>query len=214
MNDLDAPNSISSLVWRAYGDHGVLIELGDLASVHALYRAIRSQDFVEECVPGAQTLYVQPRDPAMSHGALVREIEGLARSSPATSEMSTRVHLVAVTYDGIDLHDVATLTGLSVAEVIRRHAEPTYTVAFLGFSRAFPYLVGLDATLIVPRLASPRPSVPGGSVGMGAGFTGIYPASTPGGWRLLGRTADVFFDERREPPSALCVGDAVRFRAV
>lgn len=206
--------SMSPLAWRSYGERGVLIELGDLASVHALYEVVRVSGLVDECVPGAETLFVQPRDLATSSAVLMRQIEALASLPIVTSARPARMHTVDVIYDGVDLPDVATLTGLSVAEVVRRHAEPTYTVAFLGFSRAFPYLVGLDPVLIVPRLASPRPSVPAGSVGMGAGFTGIYPASTPGGWRLLGRTAEVFFDERREPPSVLAPGDGVRFRAM
>ena len=202
------------LKWRPYGERGVLIALDELASVHSLYRAVRSGDFVEECVPGAQTLFVRQRDAAMSNGALVRAIEELAASTSTHVAPPTRTHHVDVVYDGVDLHDVAILTGLSVAELVRRHVAPTYIVAFLGFSRAFPYLVGLDRLLVVPRLASPRSSVPAGSVGMGAGFTGIYPASTPGGWRLLGHTDAVFFDENREPPSRLSPGDAVVFRAV
>lgn len=125
-----------------------------------------------------------------------------------------RVHIIDVKYDGIDLGGVAEIVGCSVDEVVRRHCAPTYTVAFLGFSRSFPYLVGLDPTIIVPRLASPRTSVPAGSVGMGAGFTGIYPASSPGGWRLLGHTDEQFFDENSDPPSSLAPGDLVRFRPV
>ncbi len=211
---MEDPSIDGELIWRPYGEHGVLIALDGLASVHALYRIVRSCGFVEECVPGAQTLFVRQRDRSMSNGTLIREIERLARVPTEHVAPSTRTHHVEVIYDGADLDDVAALAGLSVDEVVRRHTSPTYTVAFLGFSRAFPYLVGLDPTIVAPRLESPRPSVPAGSVGMGAGFTGIYPASTPGGWRLLGRTNAVFFHENREPPSLLAPGDAVVFRSV
>lgn len=204
----------SDLVWRPYGEGGVLIECRDLHEVHALFRAVRGSDLVEECVPGAQTLYVQPRNPATSSAELVRLIASLPRNSTSFGSAERPLHVVDVVYDGVDLNDIAALTRLSVEEVIRRHTAPTYMVAFLGFSRAFPYLVGLDPALVVPRLVSPRPSVPAGSIAMGAGFTGIYPASTPGGWRLLGRSRVVCFDESRDPPGLLAPGDRVRFEAV
>ena len=210
----EGPRWFDSLTWRPYGEHGVLIEVGALSRVHALYRSVRGSDVVAECVPGAETLFIRPSNPALSHSDLLREVIRLAALPSEPLQGHQRTHHVDVVYDGIDLCDVAELAGLTVADVVRRHCEPTYTVAFLGFSRAFPYLSGLDPLLIVPRLSSPRPRVPSGSVGMGAGFTGIYPASTPGGWRLLGRTADVFFDETREPPSVLAPGDLLRFRAV
>lgn len=195
--------------WRPYGDHGALIELESLAEVHALHRSVQHSQLAVECVPGAITLYVKALDERMSAAALVELVFGLPPRDLVVSEI--RTHSIAVVYDGDDLADVARLTDLSVDEVIARHAAPTYTVAFLGFSRSFPYLVGLDPQLVVPRLPSPRTSVPAGSVGMGAGFTGIYPAASPGGWRLLGRTDDVVFNETNDPPSVLRPGDLVRF---
>ncbi len=204
----------TDFTWRPYGEHGVLIECRDLNEVHGLFRKVRGSGLVEECVPGAETLFVRPRDPATSSAELVRRITSLPAKSDGFGDVERPLHVVDVVYDGVDLDDVAALTGLSVEEVIRRHAAPTYTVAFLGFSRAFPYLVGLDPQLIVPRLESPRSSVPAGSIAMGAGFTGIYPASTPGGWRLLGRSSAAFFDESRDPPGLLSPGDRVRFREV
>lgn len=215
MDESPSHNGASTgLAWRPYGEHGVLIECHDLKEVHALFRSVCGSDLVEECVPGAQTLFVRPRDPATSSAELVHRITSLPAKSDSFGDGERPLHVVDVVYDGVDLDDVAALTAMSVEEVVRRHAAPTYTVAFLGFSRAFPYLVGLDPALVVPRLESPRPSVPAGSVAMGAGFTGIYPASTPGGWRLLGRSRVTLFDEGRDPPGLLAPGDRVRFQAV
>ncbi|WP_162825571.1 carboxyltransferase domain-containing protein, partial [Escherichia coli] len=61
-----------------------------------------------------------------------------------------------VRYNGEDLADVAELTGLSIEEVIRRHTESEFTVAFCGFAPGFGYLVGGDPALHVPRRQSPR----------------------------------------------------------
>jgi KipI family sensor histidine kinase inhibitor len=94
---------------------------------------------------------------------------------------------------------------------VARHTAPLYRVAFLGFMPGFPYLTGLDPALAVPRLERPRVLVPKGSVAIGAGQAGIYACESPGGWRLLGRTAAVLFDAGREEPSLLRIGDAVRF---
>ena len=42
---------------------------------------------------------------------------------------------------------------------------------------------GLPERLATPRRAEPRLAVPAGSVGIGGGQTGIYPATSPGGWQ-------------------------------
>jgi biotin-dependent carboxylase-like uncharacterized protein len=119
-----------------------------------------------------------------------------------------------VVYDGPDLAEVAELTGLTVAEVITRHQAAEYRVGWLGFSPGFAYLTGLDPLLAtVPRLASPRLAVPAGSVAIAGGLAAVYPAASPGGWRLLGRTEAVLWDPGRDPPAALAPGTRVRFRA-
>jgi KipI family sensor histidine kinase inhibitor len=95
--------------------------------------------------------------------------------------------------------------------VVRRHTAPEYTVAFLGFSPGFPYLVGLDPALEVPRRDTPRTSIPAGSVGLAGGQTGIYPTASPGGWQLIGRTEVTLFDPDRHPPALLGPGSRLRF---
>ena len=210
---MDEPSEHSAtLSWHHYGERGVLLELPSLEQVHAYNRAVRASGLAAECVPGAQTLYVEWLDAAMSANELVRQIT-LLPTVPAEPEF-IGIHIIDVIYDGADLDDIADLAGLSVHEVVARHSAPTYTVAFLGFSRSFPYLAGLDPALIVSRLASPRTLVTAGSVGMGAGFTGIYPAASPGGWRLLGHTEAMLFDATLDPPSVLATGDQVRFRPI
>jgi KipI family sensor histidine kinase inhibitor len=84
----------------------------------------------------------------------------------------------------------------------------------LGFAPGFPYLLGLDPALHVPRRAEPRVRVAAGSVAIGGAQTGIYPCELPGGWQLIGRTDLVLFDTARDPPNALAPGDRVRFVAV
>lgn len=110
-----------------------------------------------------------------------------------------------------DLKEVARVHGLSCEEVVALHSAPLYEVVMLGFMPGFPYLEGLDARLATPRLASPRLSVPAGSVGIGGNQTGIYPAASPGGWRLIGRTPLSLFNPAMCPPCLLSPGARIRF---
>ena len=68
------------------------------------------------------------------------------------------------------------------------HSATIYRVFMLGFVPGFAYLGVVDARIAMPRQATPRVRVPTGSVGIAGVQTGIYPAETPGGWQLIGRT--------------------------
>ncbi|MGE5676104.1 MAG: 5-oxoprolinase subunit PxpB [Mycobacterium leprae] len=112
---------------------------------------------------------------------------------------------------GPDLIAVAEHAHMSATEVIQRHTAPTYRVYCLGFSPGFPYLGGLDPAIATPRLADPRVSVPGGSVGIAGNQTGVYPAPSPGGWQLIGRTPAHLFDPEATAPAMVEPGDSIRF---
>jgi inhibitor of KinA len=115
---------------------------------------------------------------------------------------------------GPDLNDVAEMHGITVAQAIELHSSPIYVVYFLGFAPGFAYLGGLPEALASGRLETPRARVPQGSVGIGGNQTGVYPFSTPGGWRLIGRTPLEMFQRNAEPMSLLRIGDHVRFRVI
>ena len=115
---------------------------------------------------------------------------------------------------GPDLESVARAHELSTEDAIRLHSGGTYSVYMLGFAPGFAYLGGLPEALVTPRRPEPRTAVPAGSVGIGGSQTGIYPLVSPGGWQLIGRTPLRMFDAEREPPTALAVGDRVRFRPI
>lgn len=128
-----------------------------------------------------------------------------------------RVVEIPVCYGGAhgpDIAAVATHADLTTDEVAARHAAVLYTVAMLGFAPGFPYLLGLDTALQLPRRTDPRTRVPAGSVAIGGAQTGIYPRELPGGWHLIGRTPSTLFDPARHPPCLLAPGDRVRFRAI
>ena len=197
---------------RPAGERGLLVEVDELETVHRLHAALRDLDppGVVDLVPGYRTLLVvaaPDRAEALDElAAALPELE----LPPAEAVAGEPVE-IPVRYDGEDLPEVAGLTGLEVDEIVRRHTAPEYTVAFLGFSPGFPYLVGLDPALEVPRRDTPRTSIPAGSVGLAGRQTGIYPTASPGGWQLIGRTDVPLFDPGRDPPALLAPGGRLRF---
>ncbi len=191
------------------GDRSVLVELDDPAEVHRLRAAALAANVGREVVPGWRTLLLTTDgDPR----ALVDEVKRL--DTTTATPIATQHHEIPIRYDGEDLADVAEASGLTLAEVVELHARAEYVVVLLGFSRGFPYLTGLPEQLRLPRLSTPRTKVPAGSVGIALDQCGIYPMASPGGWRLIGRTDLPVFDETRDPPNLLDIGDTVRFVAV
>lgn len=200
---------------RPVGDHALLLELPDNASVHPAARLARERlgEQLVEIVPGHQTVLLVWPD-----GSVISDISELALER-ATSEISDdhadhkEAVVVPTRYDGADLDDVASRLGVSREGVVKLHTGVEYTVAFMGFVPGFPYLLAQEpsALLELPRLQTPRTEVPAGSVAVAAGYCGIYPRSSPGGWSLLGRTDLVLFDPEREPPALLEPGMRVRF---
>ena len=112
---------------------------------------------------------------------------------------------------GPDLAEVARHTGLSPAEVVKRHSAGDYVVYLLGFLPGFAFMGGLAPELATPRRKEPRVAVPARSVGIGGEQTGIYPLVSPGGWQLIGRTSLEMFDPAAAEPTRLRPGDRVRF---
>ena len=112
---------------------------------------------------------------------------------------------------GPDLPTVAEFGRCSEAEAVQIHSRKVYRVYMLGFLPGFAYLGTVDARIAIPRLDMPRLRVPAGSVGIAGSQTGVYPCDTPGGWRIIGRTAMKMFDSAREPAFRLRAGDLVKF---
>ena len=217
----------SSAGIEALADDAWLVHLGNTidaaanARVHALCARLRDQrlPWLRDLVPAYASLgvFFDPlrADADDVRDCLLRQLHGSTRDV-ADSPFGAAVE-IPVTYGGefgADLDAAAAELGLSAETLVQRHAATVYTVAMIGFAPGFPYLSGLDPALALPRLATPRPQVPAGSVAVGGSQTGIYPRASPGGWRLLGRTPLRLFDPSRAEPSVLAPGDRVRFRVI
>jgi len=169
---------------------------------------------VRDIVPAYHSLAVY-FDPLRTDGdRLARLLEVSAVASRDARITASSVRQVPVCYGasyGPDLEEMVTATGLTSAEIVARHAAPTYRVFMIGFSPGFAYMGPVDPAIAVPRRATPRVRVPAGSVGIAGQQTGIYPSETPGGWMLVGRTPVQPFQPTRPEPFLFKAGDAVRF---
>lgn len=193
---------------RAVGASALLIECADADEVEAwraeAWRRREVGDLrVDEIVPGERTLLLDGVDPLAADA-----IEAWAPRSAGAVAADSPLVRIPVTFDGADLPDIARLWNRSASAAIERLVGVELVVAFCGFAPGFAYLRGLGGS--VPRLPTPRASVPAGSVGLAGPYLGIYPSASPGGWRLVGRTSAALFDVTREPPALLTPGTRVR----
>ncbi|KAJ5726301.1 uncharacterized protein N7483_007658 [Penicillium malachiteum] len=133
----------------------MLLELANLEQTLALLASLQATPVsgIKELVPAARTLLIRFQPQEVTAMQLASEIS--KRELSAKLRPSNNLIEIPVCYDGEDLEHVASLTGLSVKEVIRRHTESELTVAFCGFTPGFAYLVGGDPALNVPRRKNP-----------------------------------------------------------
>jgi KipI family sensor histidine kinase inhibitor len=205
---------------RPASDRSLLISFGDQISpeanleVRRLTHALEGARGILNLHPAFASLLID-FDPRLHTHADIEHLvrERLACAAAREDEPSRTVE-IPVAFGGEagpDLEDVARHTGLSPEGVVERFCAADFTVSFVGFSTCFPYLGGLPPELATPRLSAPRKHVPAGSVAIGGSQGGIYPLSSPGGWRLIGRTSLRLFDAAATPPPLLRMGDRVRF---
>ena len=168
-----------------------------------------------EVVPTAGRLTVVFDPAALPRPVAAGRLSRAARAPVEAEAPNVPALVLPVRYDGEDLDRVAEAAGLSAASVVEAHAGAAYVVDMLGFTPGFAYLGGLpDALAGVARLPSPRLRVPGGSVGVAGGRTGVYALAGPGGWPLIGRTQARLFTPDAPTPFVLTPGRAVRFEPV
>lgn len=198
---------------RRAGDRAILVECASWREALRLTKELLRHPFggQEGVVQGEASVLV-----AFTDARSAREARSLLHER-ATAELApetAREVRIDVIYDGPDLDTVGELTGLGRSGVARLHAETQWTVAFVGFSPGFAYLVAPHDQLRVARRTEPRTRVPAGSVALGGAYSAVYPRESPGGWQLIGRSPTVMWNASNDPPATLGAGDQVRFTPV
>lgn len=176
----------------------------------------REMDGVRDVVEAyaAVTVHIDPARADIS--AVAETVARLAGEASADGPAAgaSREHRLPVCYGGAhgpDLAEVARFGRCAEDEVVARHHGAAYRVYMLGFQPGFAYLGSVDSSIAAPRRTTPRVRVPARSVGIAGQQTGVYPAASPGGWQLIGRTPVRLFDLDRKDPFLLHAGDIVRF---
>jgi inhibitor of KinA len=203
-------------------DQSLLIYFGDAITAEAgerlrkLLRRLETQPLpaVRNLHPAYASLLIKFDALHTSHAELESALQSYIDGLDAVHLPEPHLVEIPVCYGhefGPDLAELAALHNLTPRQTIDAHAAAAYSVCFLGFVPGFAYLAGLPAALATPRLPTPRRQVPAGSVGIAGHQTGVYPCSTPGGWRLIGRTPLQMFRPERPQMCLLAIGDRVRF---
>ncbi|UBV44522.1 urea amidolyase family protein (plasmid) [Deinococcus taeanensis] len=196
-----------------YVAFGTELNRADNLCLHALHRALRGDLLpgVTDLYPGYVNLYVE-YDAVQTDRATVSEWvrKHLPAARGAMPEARPPV-TIPVRYDGEDLADVASRTGMSEREVIRLHTGPDYHVYAVGFTPGFPFLGEVPGALRLPRRDTPRLKVPFNAVAVANAQSCVYVLPSPGGWHLLGTALTTIYDPNRTAPFLLSPGDTVRF---
>ena len=123
--------------------------------------------------------------------------------------------------DNLEL--VCRVNGLTdVQALIDCHTRVEWWVGAVGFVAGLPTLMPLDTThrLHAPKYDPPRTWTPKGTIGIGGGFTTIYPIVIPDGYQMVGRTPVPIFDAAgrlspfKDNPLLFRVGDRVKFQSI
>ena len=186
-----------------------------IALADALQRA--NLPGVRDIVPTYHSVAVYFDPLRTDYDALLQLLQTGAEAKGNATGADRDVIRIPVCYGGEfgpDLEEVAAFAKASAGDVVAIHAAATYRVFMVGFVAGFAYLGTVSERIAMPRHATPRVRVPLGSVGIAGVQTGIYPAETPGGWRLIGRTPLKPFDPDRAEPFLMRAGDAVQFYAI
>ena len=201
------------------GQGALLLECSSLAEVMTLHTRLRDYAAsnesaghgVQEVVAAARTVLVRCDSP-VALDLLKQHL--LNAKMPEQAPVMGTLRILETVYDGADLQDVARLTGVSPQALLAWHSEQDWVAAFGGFAPGFMYLTPTGRALAVPRRATPRTTVPAGSVAVASEFSAVYPRATPGGWQLLGHCANQLWDAGRAVPALIQPGDTVRFSPV
>lgn len=207
--------------FRPVAEHGLLVEFGDRlneashAAVLRLDRALAAQPFpgFTEAVPAYVNLLVRFDPLVIDHAGVENALRALLLAAP-TATQTGALRSVDVVYDGADLAEVATRTGLTPDQVIATHLAGDYSVALYGFAPGYAYLSGLPDPIRLPRKDAAVRGVSAGSVIIAAGQCIVTTLTMPTGWWIIGHSPTLILDPTGPQPFLFDVSDRVKFRRV
>lgn len=214
-----------SRVYKIASESSVIVYFGSTIDpaiskeVQKSYLALKAEqcDGFFEIIPSYASLMVSYDLMQFDFDGVCKKIEKIIQHADEIAVREPKIITIPTYYGlevGLDLELLSQEKNLSVEEIIALHVKGVYSVYAIGFAPGFAYLGEIDERLATSRLASPRKSVPKGSVSIADRQTAVYPTQSPGGWKVLGRTPTAMFDASYDGLSLLHVGDQVRFESI
>lgn len=217
---LDTELTPGPLVCHDYGDAALLVDIHADSYTQRweiacdLGRALRGAG-----LPGLVDVVTTFQNVVLTFDPLITDSSAMRAAVADLSDrpvaiLSPRRFDVPAVYGGEhgpDLVDVAHELSMSPEELINLHTSQDWIVRFTGSPVGAPYMDGPVLPRAVARMSEPRVQVAPGSVAMSGLQSSIYPAASPGGWRLIARTPVLLFDIDRDPPTRYAAGDLIRF---
>ncbi|MFW1951973.1 5-oxoprolinase/urea amidolyase family protein [Acinetobacter beijerinckii] len=192
-----------------------LIEFQSLEETMAVYYCLKQAQHphIKELIPAARSILIYFDPLLVEIRSLIQWISNQKIGQHVLRQGKEIV--INTRYNGIDLNNVAEYLGISTDQVIQKHTNSDWQVAFIGFAPGFAYLINPKQVFgSIPRLASPRKKVSAGAVGLAGEYSGIYPKDSPGGWQLIGQTDEILWDSQRKQPALLLPSDRVIFKDI
>ena len=211
--------------FRVAGDRGLLAEFGEGIDPE-VNRKVRSMSMAleQEQPEGMVEILPTYRSLLIVYDPLKTGPDTLKQAVARLEAMLDKIRIpppkdveLPVCYGGEfgpDMDFVAQSHGLTHDRVVEIHTQTAYQIYMIGFTPGFCFLGGLSENLHTPRLETPRTHVPEGSVGIANAQTGVYPVTSPGGWRIIGRTPVRLFCPEKKQPLLYRAGDRIRFVSV
>lgn len=222
-----------SMVTHPLSDNAILLDFGNViqrdVNTHVIEwcEAIQKNPFPGfiEVVPAysSAAIFYDPiwirqyvNEEMSVYEKVISYLESLSSQQITNEETSGRKLKIPVCYApeyGPDAPEMCDALNLSLGDLIRLHTGSNYHVYMLGFLPGFPYMGEVENMLYMPRKITPA-LVKAGSVGIAGLQTGIYPADSPGGWHIIGRTPMTLFDPLSVDPVLFRAGDTVTFYSI
>ncbi|MBE8190557.1 MAG: 5-oxoprolinase subunit PxpB [Candidatus Thioglobus sp.] len=207
------------------GEDSILIYFGDkikpelVMKISAAAEQLSQElsDFIIDLTPSYTSLLLRYDLGKIDYQSLYDKVENCLKNPSAGKIKTGKLIEIPVHYGadfGLDLQQLLTQKNLKLEDFIQIHAAEEYLVYAIGFSPAFAFLGEVDKSIQAPRLATPRISIPAGSVGIAENQTGVYPNKSSGGWNIIGRTP---LDLSLKNPANIdkfSIGDKVKFRPI
>ena len=193
-----------------------VISLETSQKVKFYYEKVKTFEHIVDLVPSYTTLLITYDIFNSSYEEIVSTIKALTYTNKQINTNS-KFFEIPVYYGleiAIDLQRISNERNIDIEEIIKLHTSEVYNVYAIGFAPGFAYLGEVPSPIAMPRLKTPRKSIPKGSVAIADTQTAIYPNSSPGGWNIIGKTTFQMFDKTLDNLCPVSMGDKIKFKSI